>query len=96
MDLDYWVQLARTAERGKRDGILLTNILGVYDVYRQRANPVATTAVQLLVNDPMIAISDMVYAAEHLGFDVSVNTSYEAPFLLARCLSTLLSPRQGA
>ncbi len=31
----------------------------------------------------------MAYATEHLGCCVTVNISYEAPSLLARCLSTL-------
>jgi len=33
-DLDYWVDFARTAERGRLDGIFLADIVGVYDVYK--------------------------------------------------------------
>ena len=33
-DLDYWVDFALTAERGKLDGIFLADIVGVYDVYK--------------------------------------------------------------
>ena len=32
--LDYWVNLAKIAERGKLDGIFLADIVGVYDVYK--------------------------------------------------------------
>ena len=31
--LDYWVDYARTAERGLLDGIFLADVFGVYDVF---------------------------------------------------------------
>ncbi|WP_132518429.1 LLM class flavin-dependent oxidoreductase [Rhizobium sp. BK376] len=88
-DLDYWVDFARTAERGKLDGIFLADIVGVYDVYKGSPDTVIQTAAQIPVNDPIIPISAMAYATKHLGFGVTVNTSYEAPFLFARRMSTL-------
>src|ERR1043165_10300820 len=33
-DLDHWVSLARTLERGLFDGLFLADILAVYDVYQ--------------------------------------------------------------
>jgi len=50
---------------------------------------VITTAAQIPVNDPLIPISAMAYVTKHLGFGVTVNTTYEPPFLLARRMSTL-------
>lgn len=47
------------------------------------------TAAQIPVNDPLIPISAMAYVTKHLGFGVTVNTTYEPPFLLARRMSTL-------
>ncbi|MBB3543151.1 LLM class flavin-dependent oxidoreductase [Rhizobium sp. BK399] len=88
-DLDYWVDLARTAERGKLDGIFLADILGVYDVYKNSAAPVIQAAAQLPVNDPMVPIAAMAYVTRHLGFGVTVNTTFEPPYLLARLMSTL-------
>ncbi len=88
-DLDYWVDLARTAERGKLDGIFLADILGVYDVYKNSAAPVIKAAAQLPVNDPMVPIAAMAYVTRHLGFGVTVNTTFESPYLLARRMSTL-------
>ncbi|WP_454856991.1 LLM class flavin-dependent oxidoreductase [Rhizobium binxianense] len=88
-DLDYWTEFARTAERGKLDGIFLADIVGVYDVYRESPAPVIATAAQVPVNDPLMPISAMAYVTRHLGFGVTVNTTYEPPFLLARRLSTL-------
>ncbi|CDM63245.1 MULTISPECIES: LLM class flavin-dependent oxidoreductase [Rhizobium] len=88
-DLDYWVDLARTAERGKLDGIFLADIVGVYDVYKGSPAPVIEAGAQIPVNDPLMPISAMAYVTKHLGFGVTVNTTYEPPFLLARRMSTL-------
>ena len=33
-DLDYWVDLAKTLERGRFDAIFIADVLGTYDVYR--------------------------------------------------------------
>jgi FMN-dependent oxidoreductase (nitrilotriacetate monooxygenase family) len=88
-DLDYWTDLARTAERGKLDGVFLADIVGVYDVYKGSPTPVIEAAAQIPVNDPVIPISAMAYVTHHLGFGVTVNTTYEPPFLLARRMSTL-------
>ncbi len=88
-DLDYWVDLARTAERGRLDGIFLADIVGVYDVYKNSPAPVIETGAQIPVNDPLMPISAMAYVTKHLGFGVTVNTTYEPPFLLARRMSTL-------
>lgn len=88
-DLDYWTEFAKTAERGKLDGIFLADIVGVYDVYKGSPAPVIETAAQFPVNDPLIPISAMACVTKHLGFGVTVNTTYEPPFLLARRMSTL-------
>lgn len=88
-DLDYWTEFARTAERGKLDGIFLADIVGVYDVYKGSPAAVIETGAQIPVNDPLMPISAMAYVTKHLGFGVTVNTTYEPPFLLARRMSTL-------
>ncbi|WP_426239377.1 LLM class flavin-dependent oxidoreductase [Pararhizobium sp. DWP1-1-3] len=88
-DLDYWTDLAITAERGKLDGLFLADIVGVYDVYKGSPAPTIQTGAQIPVNDPLIPISAMAHVTRHLGFGVTVNTTYEPPFLLARRMSTL-------
>ncbi len=88
-DLDYWVDFARTAERGKLDGIFLADVVGVYDVFEGSPAAVIRAGAQIPVNDPLMPISAMAYATRHLGFGVTVNTTYEPPYLLARRMSTL-------
>ena len=44
-DLDHWVSLARTLERGLFDGLFLADILGVYDVFH-RTSPMPRSAMR--------------------------------------------------
>jgi FMN-dependent oxidoreductase (nitrilotriacetate monooxygenase family) len=87
--LEYWVELARTLERGKFDALFLADVLGVYDVYRGSAAPAIAQAVQVPVNDPLLLIPAMAYATRDLGFGVTCAVSYEHPYTLARRFSTL-------
>lgn len=89
LDLDYWTGLARTLEDALFDGIFLADVVGVYDVYGGSADAALRGAVQVPVNDPMMLIPAMAAATRHLGFGVTANLLYEAPFLFARRLSTL-------
>jgi len=88
-DIDYWLDLARTLERGLFDGIFLADILGVYDVYRGGADAAIREAAQIPVNDPVMLIPAMAAVTRHLGFGVTCNLTYEPPFTFARRMSTL-------
>ncbi|MBH0238919.1 LLM class flavin-dependent oxidoreductase [Methylobrevis albus] len=87
--LDYWVNLARVAERGLFDAIFIADIAGVYDVYKGSPAPSLLTGAQVPVNDPLLVVPTMAYATQNIGFGVTVSTSYEHPYILARRLSTL-------
>ena len=87
--LSYWTSLAKTLERGLFDGIFLADIVGVYDIYQGNVDLVLRESIQLPVNDPLMLVSAMAAATEHLGFGVTVNLSSEAPYILARRMSTL-------
>ncbi|WP_230190137.1 LLM class flavin-dependent oxidoreductase [Sphingobium sp. CECT 9361] len=88
-DLEYWIELARTAEAGLIDGIFLADTLGVNDVYAGRPDAVMRSGGMFPSNDPMMLIPAMAAVTRHLCFGVTANTSYEPPYLLARRLSTL-------
>jgi FMN-dependent oxidoreductase (nitrilotriacetate monooxygenase family) len=87
--LEYWLDLARLAERGKFDGIFLADIVGVYDVYRGGPAPAIVNAVQIPVNDPLLVVPAMAAVTTDIGFGVTANLTYEPPYLFARRLSTL-------
>lgn len=95
LDLNYWMDYARRLEAGLFDGIFFADVVGVYDVLGGSANAAIQGAVQVPVNDPMLLIPAMAAVTQHLGFGVTANLTYEAPFLFARRMSTLDHLTQG-
>ncbi|MGL3805627.1 LLM class flavin-dependent oxidoreductase [Paeniglutamicibacter sp. R2-26] len=89
LDIDYWVDLARTAEAGFLDAVFLADVLGVYDVYGGGPDAALTGGIQFPVNDPMQVVPLMAAATEHLGFGITASVSFEHPFPFARRMSTL-------
>ncbi|MDQ6881283.1 MAG: LLM class flavin-dependent oxidoreductase [Pseudomonadota bacterium] len=89
LDIHYWTDYAKRLEAGLFDGIFFADVVGVYDV--QGGNPDAAVrgAVQVPVNDPALLIPAMAAVTKHLGFGVTANLTYEAPFMFARRMSTL-------
>lgn len=88
-DLDYWTDLARLLERGLFDSLFIADVLGVYDVYQGSADAAIREAVQIPVGDPLLAVSAMAAVTEHLGFGITVSSTYEQPYNLARKFATL-------
>ncbi len=87
--LKYWLDLARTMERGLFDGIFLADVSGVYDVYGGSPDAAISAATQFPANDPFCLISGMAAVTEHLCFGVTGSIPYEPPYAFARRLSTL-------
>jgi FMN-dependent oxidoreductase (nitrilotriacetate monooxygenase family) len=87
--LPHWLDLARTLERGRFDGLFLADVLGVYDVYGGTADAALRHAAQVPVNDPLLLVPAMAAVTTHLGFGVTSTLSYEPPFPFARRMSTL-------
>ena len=88
-DLDHWVDLARTLERGMFDSLFLADILGVYDVFQGSPDASIRNAVQIPVNFPSLLIPAMAYVTQNLGFGVTCNLTYDPPYTFARRISTL-------
>lgn len=87
--LDYWIDFARTAERGLLDGIFLADVFGVYDVFGGNADAAIASGAQLPNADPTLLVPAMAHATTHLGFGVTSNLTYEHPYQFARRFSTL-------
>lgn len=88
-DLRYWVELAKLLDTGGFDLLFIADAVGQLDVYGGDADAALKGAVQTPVTDPLLAVSAMAAATERLGFGVTVSTTYESPYLLARKFSTL-------
>ncbi|MEY1683683.1 LLM class flavin-dependent oxidoreductase, partial [Stenotrophomonas maltophilia] len=69
--------------------------VGTYDIYGQSLDVTLKEAIQLPVNDPLLLVSAMAAVTRHLGFGLTANLTYEAPYLFARRLSTLDHLSQG-
>ena len=87
--LEYWMDLAKTLERGRFDALFFADMLGVYDIYEGKPDASLREAVQVPLNDPSYLIPAMASVTKHLGFAVTFSTTYEHPYALARKLSTL-------
>jgi FMN-dependent oxidoreductase (nitrilotriacetate monooxygenase family) len=87
--LPYWIDLAKTLERGRFDGLFLADVLGVYDVFGGSPDAALRNAAQTPANDPLLLISAMAAVTKNLGFGVTSNLSYEPPYQFARRMSTL-------
>jgi FMN-dependent oxidoreductase (nitrilotriacetate monooxygenase family) len=88
-DLGYWTNLSRVLERGLFDGLFIADVLGIYDVYGGSQDTAIRTGAQVPVNDPLLVVPAMAAVTEHLGFGVTVATSFEQPYPFARRMSTL-------
>ena len=88
-DLNYWVDLARTLERGCFDALFIADVHGTYNTYQGGREMAVRHAVQFPSNDPTLVISAMAYATRHIGFACTYSTSYFAPYQAAKVFSTL-------
>lgn len=88
-NLDYYVDLARTAERGLFDSIFFADSIGLMDKYGGGPGEALRAGSMAPMNDPTLVIPTMAHATKHIGFGVTANLSYEHPFLMARRFSTL-------
>jgi alkanesulfonate monooxygenase SsuD/methylene tetrahydromethanopterin reductase-like flavin-dependent oxidoreductase (luciferase family) len=71
--------------------MFIADVLGGYDVYNGPRNlaPAVASGAQWPVNEPLSVVPAMAAVTQSLGFGVTVSTSYELPFHLARRLSTV-------
>lgn len=90
-DVDHWIELAKLLESAKFHGIFIADVLGGYDVYKGPKNlaPAISSGAQWPVNEPLAIVTPMAAATKSIGFGVTVATTYEQPYHLARRLSTI-------
>lgn len=89
--LSHWTSLAQLLEAGKFHGIFIADVLGGYDVYdgpRNLSHAIKSGA-QWPVNEPLSVVPAMAAVTKNLGFGVTISTTYEQPYHLARRLSTV-------
>ncbi|RVX71497.1 hypothetical protein B0A52_05069 [Exophiala mesophila] len=87
--VEHWVNLATKLEAAKFHGIFIADVLGGYDVFNGSLDAAIRSGAQWPVNEPLAVVSAMAAATKSIGFGVTVSTTYEQPYHLARRLSTL-------
>jgi long-chain alkane monooxygenase len=88
-DLDYWLDTARTLERGGFDSLFMADFPGLHSGYQGSSDAAFAQAIAVPLNDPMMAIAAMAAVTSHLGFAVTASTTYEQPYSFARKMTTL-------
>ncbi|KPM38150.1 Dimethyl-sulfide monooxygenase [Neonectria ditissima] len=88
-DIEHWVELAKLLEDAKFHGIFIADVLGGYDVYKKSLDPAIISGAQWPLTEPLVAVPAMAAATKNIGFGVTVSTTYEQPYHLARRLSTV-------
>ena len=94
-DLEHWVRLARTLERGKFDAVFFADVVGLYAPYRGDERKYFEAGLQVPSNDPSVLASALAYVTEHLGIAFTASVLQEHPFNFARRVSTLDHASKG-
>lgn len=79
-DLDYWIDIARRAEKGGFDALFLGDVLAL----QQSADRHLSDAM-----DPLIILSALASVTHRIGLIGTASTSFDHPFHLARRLASL-------
>ncbi|SPO02047.1 related to thermophilic desulfurizing enzyme [Cephalotrichum gorgonifer] len=88
-EIEHWVELAKLLEEAKFHGIFIADVLGGYDVFKKSLDPAIISGAQWPVTEPLAVVPAMAAATKSIGFGVTVSTTYEQPYHLARRLSTV-------
>ncbi|RDW60220.1 luciferase-like protein [Coleophoma crateriformis] len=87
--LNYYIWLAKLAEKGKITSIFFADTYAGHETY---GNDMAATfrgGSQVAQMDPVVFISAMAAVTQSVAFGVTGSTSYITPYILARTWSTL-------
>ncbi len=83
-DIGYWEMIAREAERGRYDAIFFADFWGA------ARDPISIRyGKNFPMLDPLLLVSRLSAVAEHLGFIVTMSTSFYNPYMVARKMQTL-------
>jgi alkanesulfonate monooxygenase len=86
INFKHYVEIARTAERGKFDMIFLADNVGV----REARMEALSRSAQYIANfEPITLISALASVTERIGLTCTASTSYNEPFHIARKFASL-------
>jgi FMN-dependent oxidoreductase (nitrilotriacetate monooxygenase family) len=79
----YWIDIARTAERGTLDALFLADSPSLF------GDPGQPLSAPPLALDPIVLLSTLASVTSHLGLIGTVSTSFEEPYNVARRFASL-------
>lgn len=83
LDPAFWETLARTLEAGRFDGFFFADVLCFYN------EPIMAQGGQMSLLDPVPLVAQMARATSRIGLGVTMSTSFQEPYAIARVLSSL-------
>ena len=94
-DIDVWIDLARTLERGRFDAMFFADVVGLYGPGDGDFAVNAREGLQFPNHDPSVLVPALAVNTEHLGFAVTSSVMQAHPFEFARRMSTLDAVTRG-
>lgn len=90
LEAGYYQQIARTLERGKFDLIFFADKLGIPGRFPEAVDANLRSGTWGTAHpDPLLLVTAIAAATERIGLATTISTSYQAPYHVARSLSTL-------
>ena len=90
LDLDFYLHIARTLERGKFDFVFFADRLGIADRYGLNLEVGIRYGDQDATRlDPVPILGAMAAVTRHLGLGATRSTTYDQPYHIAREFATL-------
>lgn len=87
LDLRYYTELARTAERGKLDMIFLSDGVGIRTHYKDKDE--LSRQGRMVHFEPLTLLSALAAVTERIGLAATASTTYNEPFHIARKYASL-------
>jgi FMN-dependent oxidoreductase (nitrilotriacetate monooxygenase family) len=89
LEPDFYEHIARVLELGKFDALFFADVLSISDFYKGSFETILGRGGQMGFLDPVPLIAIVSRVTQRLGLGVTVSTSFEPAYQLARNLATL-------
>lgn len=82
--LDYYIWLAKLAEKGKITGIFFADVYGLHEAFPGQVEAQLRSGANCAQMDPIVYVSAMASVTKSVSFGITGSTSYLNVGLLAR------------
>ncbi|HWL45140.1 MAG TPA: NtaA/DmoA family FMN-dependent monooxygenase [Ilumatobacter sp.] len=89
LSLDYYIDLARTLDRGGVDLLFFDDRLAMPGVYGDSEREAVRCGARPVKLDPMLVLAGVAASTSRIGLAATCSTTYNAPYGLARSFATL-------